>query len=216
MANSLNTITVDGVTYNSSAYAAQNTETKKNDDLGKDAFLQLLVTQLKNQDPLDPQDNSSYIAELAQFSSLEQMTNVVKNLEDLGKVVGNIDTSVLVGQLSSMIGKGIDWVEVTEEADAEGNPITHRETLNGIVTGVTIIEGAPSIVVEATNGEKYNVEISNIGHVYDLEDKDKNQQNVQPQAQAVQPAGDIADEGIAPPVAENLAEAQAIAEDLTV
>ena len=139
MANPLNTITVDGVTYNAEAYAASNpTETKKNDDLGKDAFLQLLVTQLKNQDPLDPQDNSSYIAELAQFSSLEQMTNVVKNLEDLGKVVGNIDTSVLVGQLSSMIGKQVDWTETINEADAEGNPTSRETTLTGTVTGVTI------------------------------------------------------------------------------
>lgn len=195
MANSLNTITVDGVTYNSAAYeASQTKETKKNDELGKDAFLQLLVTQLKNQDPLEPQDNSSYIAELAQFSALEQMTNVVSNLEDLGKVVGNIDTSVLVGQLSSMIGKGIDWVETTEYSDAEGNPQTRRETLNGIITGVTIVEGSPSIIVEA-NGNKYNVDIANIGHVYDIDDETTNA-------------------GIAPEVAQNLAEAQEIAADL--
>lgn len=211
MANSLNTITVNGVTYNSAAYeASQKTEAKKNDDLGKDAFLQLLVTQLKNQDPLEPQDNSSYIAELAQFSSLEQMTNVVKNLEELGNVVGNIDTSVLVGQLSSMIGKGIDWVEVTEEADADGNPITHRDTLNGVVTGVTIVEGVPSIVVEASNGEKYNVEISNIGHVYDLEDTPA---TVSSAAQSTLAENN---EGIAPEVVANLAEAQALAEELTV
>ena len=145
MANSLNTITVDGVTYNAEAYAAtQKTEPKKNDDLGKDAFLQLLVAQLKNQDPLNPQDNSSYIAELAQFSSLEQMTNVVTNLEDLGKVVGNIDTSVLVGQVSNMIGKNIDWIETINEADAEGNPTSREEKMTGIVTGVTLIEGNPN------------------------------------------------------------------------
>ena len=167
MANSLNTITVDGATYNAAAYeASQPKETKKNDDLGKDAFLQLLVTQLKNQDPLDPQDNSSYIAELAQFSSLEQMTNVVSNLEDLGKVVNNIDTSVLVGQLSSMIGKQIDWVETINEADAEGNPLSHQEKMTGTVSGVTITEGTPSIVVEA-NDEKYLVDIANVDHVYD-------------------------------------------------
>lgn len=167
MSSSFNTITVDGVTYDAAAYAAtQKTETKKNDDLGKDAFLQLLVTQLKNQDPLDPQDNSSYIAELAQFSSLEQMTNVVKNLEDLGKVVDNIDTSVLVGQLSSMIGKQVDWINVVNEADEEGNPISHEEKMTGTVTGVTIIEGDPKIVVES-GGEKYMVEIANIGHVYE-------------------------------------------------
>ena len=168
MSNSFNTITVDGVTYDAAAYEASKTkETKKNDDLGKDAFLQLLVTQLKNQDPLDPQDNSSYIAELAQFSSLEQMTNVVKNLEDLGKVVNNIDTSVLVGQLSSMIGKQIDWVNTINEADEEGNPTSREESKTGIVTGVTIVEGNPSVVVEDANGEKYMVNINSIGHVYE-------------------------------------------------
>ncbi|MBQ7453672.1 MAG: flagellar biosynthesis protein FlgD [Selenomonadaceae bacterium] len=168
MANSLNTITVDGVTYNADAYTkSQPKETKANDELGKDAFLQLLVTQLQNQDPLNPQDNSSYIAELAQFSSLEQMTNVVKNLEDLGTVVNNIDTSVLVGQLSSMIGMGIDWVETINEADSEGNPITHQEKMSGVVSSVTIVDGAPSITVDL-DGERYKVDISNIGNVYAL------------------------------------------------
>lgn len=167
MANSMNTITVDGVTYNAAAYeASQTKEVKKNDDLGKDAFLQLLVTQLKNQDPLEPQDNSSYIAELAQFSSLEQMTNVASNLEDLGKVVGNIDTSVLVGQLSNMMGKQIDWIETINEADEEGNPISHEEKMTGIVSGVTIVDGTPSIVIEK-DGEKYQVDISNVAHVYE-------------------------------------------------
>jgi len=169
MANSLNTITVDGTTYNAAAYeASKPKETKANDDLGKEAFLQLLVTQLQNQDPLEPQDNSSYVAELAQFSSLEQMTNVVKNLEDLGKVVNNIDTSVLVGQLSSMIGKQMDWLETINEADAEGNPVSHQEKMTGTVSGVTITDGNPNIVVEA-DGEKYFVDIANVAHVYDAE-----------------------------------------------
>ena len=168
MANSLNTITVDGVTYNADAYAASKPkETKANDDLGKDAFLQLLVTQLQNQDPLNPQDNSSYIAELAQFSALEQMTNVASSLENLGTVVDNIDTSVLVGQLSGMIGKGIDWVETINEADAEGNPVTHTEKMSGTVAGVTIVDGNPSILVES-NGEKYTVNIANVAHVYNV------------------------------------------------
>lgn len=167
MANSLNTITVDGVTYNAAAYEASHPkETKANDDLGKEAFLQLLVTQLQNQDPLAPQENGEYIAQLAQFSALEQMTNVSKGLEDLGKVVGNIDTSVLVGQLSGMIGKSIDWVETINEADAEGNPISHTEKMTGIVSGVSIVEGTPSIVVEK-DGVKYQVDISNVAHVYE-------------------------------------------------
>ena len=167
MANAFNTITVDGITYNAAAYeASQPKETKKNDDLGKEAFLQLLVTQLQNQDPLDPQDNSSYIAELAQFSALEQMTNVADNLQDLSKVVGNIDTSVLIGQLSGMIGKNIDWIETINEADSEGNPISHTEKMTGTVTDVSIVEGVPSVVVEK-DGENYFVDISNIAHVYE-------------------------------------------------
>ena len=170
--NSLNTITVDGVTYDAAAYAASQTASvKAGDDLGKDAFLQLLVTQLRYQDPLNPQDNSEYIAELANFSSLEQMTNVVKYLEDLGKVVNNIDTSVLVGQLSSMIGKHVDWLEVVNSADAEGNPVSHSEKYTGRVTGVTIVEGAPSVVVEDSDGVKHQVDISNIGHVYEDNEK---------------------------------------------
>ena len=169
MASSLNTITVDGVTYDSAAYAASQAvkEVKNNGDLGKDAFLQLLVTQLRFQDPLNPQDNSEYIAELANFSSLEQMTNVVKNLEDLGKIVNNIDSSVLVGQLSSMIGKNIDWVETTEAADANGNPITSSETFSGRVTSVSIVDGNPSVVVMGEDGNRHQVDISKIGNIYE-------------------------------------------------
>lgn len=53
----------------------------KQKDLGKNDFLNLLVTQLKNQDPLKPMDSSSFIAELAQFSQLEQSANQVALLQ---------------------------------------------------------------------------------------------------------------------------------------
>lgn len=168
MASSLNTITVNGITYNAEAYeASKPKETKANDELGKDAFLQLLVTQLRHQDPLAPQDNGEYIAQLAQFSSLEQMTNVANNLKDLSTIVNNIDTSVLVGQLSGMIGKGIDWVETIDEADAEGNPVSRQVNMSGVVAGVTIAEGNPKVVVES-EGQRYQVDISNVAHVYEL------------------------------------------------
>lgn len=56
-------------------------EVKK--ELDRDAFLQLLVLQMQNQDPLAPTDNAQMIAQLAQFSSLEQMTNLNKSFETL-------------------------------------------------------------------------------------------------------------------------------------
>jgi flagellar basal-body rod modification protein FlgD len=53
------------------------------DDLGRDTFLTLLVAQLKNQDPLNPMDSTQYTAQLAQFSSLEQLFSINDNLEGL-------------------------------------------------------------------------------------------------------------------------------------
>ena len=52
-------------------------------ELGKDAFLKLLIAELANQDPLNPMDDREFIAQMAQFSTLEQMTNMTKALEGL-------------------------------------------------------------------------------------------------------------------------------------
>ena len=165
MSNALNTITVDGVTYNAEAYNA--TKTKPEDDgrtLGKDAFLQLLVTQMKYQDPLNPTDNTESIAQLANFSALEQMTNVAQGLEDLSAIVNNIDTSVLVGQLSSMIGQDVKWIETIESADENGKPVTSSVPHEGKVTGVSISDGSPTIV--ASDGQRtYQVAISDVVRV---------------------------------------------------
>ena len=175
MATDLNTVTVGGVTYSKADYDAMQsskTTTTANDSLDKDAFLQLLVTQMQYQDPLDPQDNSEYVAQLAQFSSLEQMTNVYKSVEDVSKLVSNIDTSVLVGQLSSMIGKDIAWSQETVQLDAsgkaimdaDGNPVTVSTDYVGTVKGVNIVDGSPKVVAEY-NGTTYEVAIGDIRQV---------------------------------------------------
>ena len=96
---------VSGVTNNNTQDTTQAVSNVAKDTLGKDAFLQLLVTQMRYQDPLDPMDNGEYLAQLAQFSALEQMTNVATGLSNIMDVVNNIDTSLLVGQLTSMIGQ---------------------------------------------------------------------------------------------------------------
>jgi len=60
----------------------------RRDGLGRDAFLQLLVTQLQHQDPTEPLKDGDFIAQLAQFSSLEQLTSIQQSLVDIGKALG--------------------------------------------------------------------------------------------------------------------------------
>lgn len=69
--------------------------------LGKDDFLKLLTAQLANQDPLQPVDNQAFIAQLAQFSSLEQMRNISSKLDTLTQAMatsGSWNATALVGK----------------------------------------------------------------------------------------------------------------------
>lgn len=84
-----------------------------NDELGKDAFLQLLVTQMSNQDPLEPMDNSQMLAQLAQFSALEQMQNLNDQFETFS---GNVD------QLNYLTAQGLIGRYV-QGIDADGKPV---------------------------------------------------------------------------------------------
>ena len=72
-----------------SAAAAASTSLKKSDDaMGRDAFLKLLVTQLQHQDPTQPQADGEFLAQLAQFSSLEQLTQMQQTLEKISVALG--------------------------------------------------------------------------------------------------------------------------------
>ena len=68
--------------------ATSNTTKPRNDGLGRDAFLQLLVTQMSHQNPLQPQEDGAFIAQLAQFSSLEQLTNIDSTLKGMAGAMG--------------------------------------------------------------------------------------------------------------------------------
>ncbi|HOF40371.1 MAG TPA: flagellar hook capping FlgD N-terminal domain-containing protein [Candidatus Hydrogenedentes bacterium] len=82
-------------------------------NLDRDAFLRLLVLEMQNQDPLNPVDNTEMIAQLAQFSSLEQMNNLNESFEALS---GNID------QLNFISASGLVGHEVTG-IDQDGNVV---------------------------------------------------------------------------------------------
>jgi len=93
-----------------------STNTQGSSSLDKDAFLQLLVTQMKYQDPLEPQDNTEYVSQLATFSELEEMQNVSAS-SDLSRATALVGQYVTVNVtdatgVTNLIGGKVDYVAV--------------------------------------------------------------------------------------------------------
>lgn len=136
----------------SSLYLSNLKQDRKtgNDVLGKDDFLKILMTQLQNQDPMNPMEDKDFIAQMATFTSLEQMTNMNSTLE---KFVTSQKGEQLL-KYSSMIGKEVEYSFKTE--DENGNEIINKG--QGIVTSVSQKSGY--IELELKGGTKiYSDEI---------------------------------------------------------
>ena len=93
-------MTISGVTNTS---ATTSGATKVPGELGRNDFLNLLVTQLQYQDPMNPMDSADFTAQLAQFSSLEQLTNMSEQLEALATAQSDLNNS----QAVSYIGRTV-------------------------------------------------------------------------------------------------------------
>ncbi|MDE3838522.1 flagellar hook assembly protein FlgD [Bacillus methanolicus] len=89
----------------------QNTRKTGTNILGKDDFLKILMTQLQNQDPLNPMQDKDFIAQMAQFSTLEQITNMGKSLENFLK---SQEQNYML-QASMMIGKTVTFLDANNE-----------------------------------------------------------------------------------------------------
>lgn len=85
------------------ATTTSNLYSTNSQTLGKDDFLKLLVTQLQNQDPLNPADSTEFVSQLAQFSSLEQLSNVNTNLQ----MVQLFDQSINNAQAVNFVGNTV-------------------------------------------------------------------------------------------------------------
>ncbi|MBV9270935.1 MAG: flagellar hook capping protein [Candidatus Eremiobacteraeota bacterium] len=105
--------------------------------LGEDAFLKLLTTELQNQDPLQPMDDTQSVTQLAQFSALQAQT-------ELGTSFQNFQSNFGVLQASSLIGKKA----TVSTADATGN----SSTVTGTVATIAVQNGQPYFTMTDTSG----------------------------------------------------------------
>ena len=81
-------------------YNKQNATTQRtvSNELGKDDFLKLLITQLQNQDPTDPMENQEFIAQMAQFCSLVQMTNMSSSFAKMASFINSQEATNTLGK----------------------------------------------------------------------------------------------------------------------
>jgi flagellar basal-body rod modification protein FlgD len=120
------------ITATNSASSQAATPANAPGTLGKDDFLKLFVTQLQNQDPMSPQDNSQFMAQMAQFTTLEQITN-------LSTATSQLSFDTQVSQSVALIGKTVGYT------DANGNAVS------GVATGVSIDNG--TILINVGNDQ---------------------------------------------------------------
>jgi flagellar basal-body rod modification protein FlgD len=108
--------------------------------VSENTFLTLLITQLQNQDPMNPQDSSQFVSQLASFSSLEQMTAMNTSMNN-----------VLDNSATSLIGQNVTLL------DSQGNMV------QGTVSGIVYYSNTPAVQV---NGQNYPLsDIQNVGTV---------------------------------------------------
>lgn len=93
-------------------------------ELGKEEFLQILVTQLRNQDPMQPLQDKEFIAQMAQFSSLEQSMNMSNEIKALRNSAGMV---------ASLIGMSATWMNTAKDGTAQNG--------SGVITSIVWRDG---------------------------------------------------------------------------
>ena len=91
-------------------------------ELGKDDFLKLLLAQLANQDPTSPMENTQFIAQMAQFSSLEQMTNMSNEFTKLATMLNSSEAVTVIGKTVDIDVSGQLVSVVVDGATRGANP----------------------------------------------------------------------------------------------
>ena len=113
--------------------AAKAAEAKKQSLGDKDTFMKLLVAQMANQNPMEPTDDKEMIAQMTQFSTLEQITNMATESSKSA-------TASQMSQAVNLLGRTVTYL------DSDGNKQT------GTVDQVSMVDGAPNLTIGGNDG----------------------------------------------------------------
>lgn len=143
-------------------------ETKQNKDLGKNEFLNLLVAQLNNQNPLEPQGNGEFIAQLAQFSSLEGIQQLNSSVSSM---MSSFQSSQAL-QASSLVGRKV--IVPSEKAVVDTSESFKASTVLPVSSSnvyVNVYNNSGSLVTRINLGEQA---AGNVSFIWDGKDSSGN------------------------------------------
>ncbi len=178
----------NSTTIKNSNYLKMSEEVKTQSEMDKDAFINLLVTQMKYQDPLEPMDNSEMLAQLAQFSALEQMMNVsnaaTKQLANgmIGQYVEYRYDNPETGASEYRIGK-VDYVKTSGDTPILGigeneikmdaiYQVYDSSNINSNTTAFEVIGKTVQGILKEKNAEGVEEDIIIEGEVLGIEMKE--------------------------------------------
>ena len=128
----------NGTTPSGTAASSNSKDASITSQLGPSAFLQLLTTQMSNQDPLNPMDDTQSVSQLAQFSALQASQNLETSFS-------NFQSNFAVLQSSQLIGA---TVTVNSTDPSTGN----TSTQTGTVSSISVVNGVPQLTLVDKNG----------------------------------------------------------------
>ena len=124
---------VNGVFGYSTPTTTSSSSAQSTNGMGKDTFMKLLVAQMANQNPMEPTDDKEMIAQMTQFSTLEQITNMATESSKSA-------TASQMSQAVNLLGRTVTYL------DTDGNKQT------GTVDQVSMVNGAPNLTIGGNDG----------------------------------------------------------------
>lgn len=145
--------------YDALKTSSSNQVDNTSSNLSKTDFLEMMITKLENQDPLNV-DDSDFTSQLAQYSSLEQMQNMNDSITAMGDKLTDLNTNSVSQMLLTNTAQAVSLVGKTVSVSTTDSTTSVVTTATGTVSTVKFVDGVPKIVV---NGIEY--ELSDVTEV---------------------------------------------------